>query len=179
MNINVYQAKYDEETILLAQPDGRLVPLSNDMQYQCPETLYAFAAADDYNGDTAAADVGIFLGYLTEDSFVEVTEEVEDMSFQDLYDSLSEGQKIHMANKLWKDDGICASKLRQYLPAQLEYDLGDVVEVVCETTDSALRIGQFGRIVRLDPDCDRGYVYRVAVSADAEHWATANQLEKI
>jgi hypothetical protein len=41
------------------------------------------------------------------------------LEIQEIYDSLDQGAKQHLSNKLWKDDRVCPQKLRMYVPNEV------------------------------------------------------------
>jgi hypothetical protein len=107
--------------------------------------------------------------------------------------SLTDGQRIFMANHMYKHYGVYPTKLREYVPedapAPLKYKVGDVV-VVRYDGDSVysgmalngLVAGDQGIITQVDPS-DEMLPYELFIVDDygteVREWAAEDQLRKL
>lgn len=86
-------------------------------------------------------------------------------TMRDWYQTLSEGEKIYLANKLWKEDRIVAQKIKQYIPeeTQLRFAVGE-----------EFYIGK-GYIVEVDPE-DSSLPYKIQFDDDTTMWVSENYI---
>jgi hypothetical protein len=78
-------------------------------------------------------------------------------ALRELYNALDEGQKIYLANKLYKEDRNVAQKVKSFIPlsvlekpAPLEHEVGDLVLVEAHVIDTAPEAPYFQYAVALD-----------------------------
>ena len=106
---------------------------------------------------------------------------------------LTEGQRIFLANHMFKHYGVFPTKLRHVVPEDLipktkpKFNIGDVVEITFDGDGvDGPNINQFGcgakgQIVEVDLN-DEWLTYRVSVGQDGEvveEWAPEHQLKKL
>ena len=107
---------------------------------------------------------------------------------REMYETLSTGEKIYLANKLYKEDRIVAQKVRSHLPEEilapkeppLTLRKGDVVRVTSvdyNADEAFVKEGAIGIVTQVDDD-NTTYPYGVAL-ADGKEWFRPVQLEKM
>jgi hypothetical protein len=190
--IKAFKRVGSTQDILVEQQDGTLALMSKSVAYENGATVYDLASSNAYSasGGLTWLDAGEFLGVFTEAGFVPETEkegekEVEN-TFQELYDSLSKGEKQHMANKLFKDDGVVPQKLAGYVPDHmrppepLRFKKGDLVEVWYDDEyTNQLKAGTLGVVAEVDPVCEGKLFYLVQTNTEQEgEWAREDQLRE-
>lgn len=107
--------------------------------------------------------------------------------------ALTDGQRIFVANHLFKNYGVFPTKLRDYVPddapAPPKYGVGDVVVVRYDgdSVDSGIALnglvaGDEGIITKVDPD-DELLPYELFIVDDygteVREWAAEDQLRKL
>ena len=103
---------------------------------------------------------------------------------RELYNSMSDGEKQYLANKLYKEDRVVAQKVREYVPSEMlekphGLKVGDIVECVKDhEAANDLREGCFYVVTIVDPT-DEYLPIGVAAGGQLEVWAKASQLEKV
>ena len=189
--IKAFKKVGSTQVILVQQQNGSLALMSRSVACKHGETVFDLASTNTYcaSGGLTWLDAGEFLGVFTEAGFVpenekegekEMKNTLQEVSFQELYDSLSKGEKQHMANKLLKDDGVVPQRLKGLVPdgAPLQFEVGSIVEIWFDDEYvNDLKAGALGVVVEVDPLCEGKLCYKVQTNTEQEgEWARENQL---
>lgn len=167
-------------TVVVELSDGQFALVDRRLVDNQPRQVWRWVEQDQLkpSSDIGWLDVGIFLGTVDARGFNDERKgESMNATFQEVYDSLTQGDKIHMANKLYKDDGIVPSKLLVKEPKFEQYDVVQVIKRVPNV--NGLDLGDIGVILEVDDDDDElPYLVKVNARYDTSYWADANQIEK-
>lgn len=165
-------------TILLEQANGSMAPLSDwcleDMVFE----MHKLGFSCEYH--TVKDTRGKFLGVIskTDDEIVFKPEEKK-MDVLSIYESLSEGQKQHLVNKIYKEDRIYAQKLKPLLPFVPSLEVGDVCRVVGDLSDNPCEEGEYVKVVEVDTG-DNMLPYRcVSFGTPGSTWLAESWLNKV